>query len=92
MEIVNAGTFNTDDAFNILYDTEAADDELLPDTGVGMELEKLLSSVFIKSPVYGTRCSTLILVDRQNNVTFIEKTYLPDKGIFTDNKYNFALK
>lgn len=44
-------------------DTPAADDEL-PDTGVSLEWERHLSSIFIRARGYGTRCSTLITVDR----------------------------
>ena len=33
-------------------------DEQLPDTGVGLPLERLLSAQFIRSDNYGTRCST----------------------------------
>jgi len=91
-ELVNKDEFSTDDAFNILNDTDAAADELLPDTGIGIDLERLLSSVFIKSPVYGTRCSTLILIDREDKVTFIEKTYIPERDAFTDSRFEFILE
>jgi uncharacterized protein with NRDE domain len=47
--------------FEILADRTAAPDPLLPDTGVGIELERALSARFIELPVYGTRCSTAIL-------------------------------
>jgi len=51
----------------------------LPDTGVGEEMERLLSSAFITSPEYGTRSSTVILVDHQNQAQFIERSYVtPD--------------
>src|ERR1700752_4687813 len=45
--------------------TEAPDDDL-PDTGVGLELERRLSPAFISSPdgLYGTRCSTVIVTER----------------------------
>src|SRR5690625_2669458 len=41
--------------FSTLKDTTPADDAFLPDTGVGLEFERLLSSPFIISPDYGTR-------------------------------------
>lgn len=46
--------------FEMLADTARAPDGLLPDTGVSLEMERLLSSVCIKSPDYGTRVSTLV--------------------------------
>ncbi len=72
---IEAGT-----AFEILACRANPDDADLPDTGVGMELERLLSSAFIASPEYGTRCSTVLLMDSGGGVTFIERTYLPDGG------------
>lgn len=47
----------------------------LPDTGLDEETERLLSSAFISSPAYGTRSSTLVMVDRNNRVYFEERTY-----------------
>ncbi len=37
-------------------------EDLLPKTGVGVELEKMLSAQFIQSPTYGTRCSTGLIL------------------------------
>jgi uncharacterized protein with NRDE domain len=64
-----------DALFAILADRTIAPDDLLPDTGVGIELERLLSPPFITAPTYGTRSSTVILIDREGETTFIEKTF-----------------
>ena len=48
--------------FALLADPQCAADAELPETGVGLEIERLLSSVFIASPGYGTRASTLVKV------------------------------
>ena len=48
--------------FALLADPQRAADSELPETGVGLEIERLLSSVFIASPGYGTRASTLVKV------------------------------
>ncbi|MBN2569688.1 MAG: NRDE family protein [Deltaproteobacteria bacterium] len=61
--------------FDALADTAWPDDTLLPDTGVGMELERILSPIFIKSPGYGTRSSTVILIDSYDTVRFTERTF-----------------
>ncbi len=61
--------------FEFLYDGERAADDQLPDTGIGLERERVLSSMFIKSPNYGSRCSTVILIDQENNVEFSERVY-----------------
>lgn len=54
---------------------EIASDTALPDTGVGIELERRLSAAFILSAGYGTRCSTVLLVDHHGNAAFIERTF-----------------
>lgn len=67
--------FEVEHLFEALYDDEIAPDNQLPDTGIGLDKERWLSSMFIKSPEYGTRCSTIILVDNNNKVLFAERTY-----------------
>ncbi len=47
--------------FAALADTIPAADAELPDTGVGLEIERRLSPPFVIGDTYGTRCSTLVL-------------------------------
>lgn len=61
--------------WNILADRRQAAKAQLPDTGIGTELETLLSSRFIVSEDYGTRASTLLLVDPQQRGQFIERSF-----------------
>ena len=72
------GTFSFVRAVNDLKDAKLANDQQLPDTGIGLEKERLLSSMFIEAPGYGTRCTTIITIDRQNLVTFKEVSYIPE--------------
>ena len=75
-QLVSEGkSIQPDALFAILADRTIAPDNLLPDTGVGIELERFLSPLFISTPAYGTRSSTVILIDREGEATFIEKTY-----------------
>ncbi|WP_034297320.1 NRDE family protein [Herbaspirillum sp. RV1423] len=48
--------------FELLSDSTRANDCRLPSTGVSLELERVLSSIFICSPDYGTRASTVVRV------------------------------
>ncbi len=57
-----------------LSNTETASENELPDTGVGKALETLLSSVFIQSPAYGTRASTIVTVEA-GSFRFTESNY-----------------
>jgi uncharacterized protein with NRDE domain len=52
--------------FAALGDRATADDAALPTTGIPLDLERQLSSAFIRTPdhAYGTRCSTLIITER----------------------------
>ena len=46
--------------WDILEDERKVIPELLPATGISVEMEQLLSSTFIQSPAYGTRCSNFL--------------------------------
>ena len=78
--------------FNILRDRTVAHDDTLPDTGVGLDWERILSPIFILSPNYGTRSSTLLFIDLQNHVTFIEKTFDSDPDHALTQKYEFMIE
>jgi uncharacterized protein with NRDE domain len=63
-----------DDAyFEMLADTTPAPDSRLPDTGVSLEWERLLSPICIESPDYGTRASTLLRVHASGDARLVEK-------------------
>lgn len=64
--------------FDALADTTAAPDAALPDTGVGLELERALSPPFVRGETYGTRCSSVVLVDADDGITFAERRFGPD--------------
>lgn len=68
-------TIDPGQLFPVLDSKTVAPDEELPDTGYGVELERMLSSPFIVSPVYGTRSSTVMLVDNVGKVTFVERNF-----------------
>lgn len=59
--------------FEMLADTTPAADHRLPDTGVSIEWERLLSSICIESPDYGTRASTLLKLHDTGNVQLLER-------------------
>ena len=61
----------------LLADRDLASDEELPDTGVSMEFERALSAMFITSDSYGTRSSTVLLVDGSGRMDFTERSYQP---------------
>ena len=60
-------------------DTQAPDADL-PETGVGLATERLLSSAFIASQNYGTRASTVLVVDAQGKRRLLERSFGPFGG------------
>ena len=77
--------------FEMLADAEPAEDQELPDTGVSKKWEKYLSSVFIRGEDYGTRSSTVLLVDRQDRVLFWEKSFLSGQTQGAEVRQTFEL-
>ncbi len=61
--------------FNLLTDTKHPMDSQLPDTGIGLEWERLLSPLFIQSPTYGTRCSTVMRILQNGSIHVTERTF-----------------
>ena len=79
-----------EDLFRMLRDDEPAPKETLPNTGIGKELEEKLSSIFIKTPDYGTRCSTIIIIDSAGKVRFIERTFPVSEN--NERRYEFHIR
>jgi uncharacterized protein with NRDE domain len=82
---------STEILFDLLQDRTQASEEILPDTGVGIEWERILSPVFIVSPTYGTRSSTLILIDKKDQVTFIDRTFNSHRQPIS-SKFTFTIE
>lgn len=92
-EIVARGAEpGVEDIFRVLADDARASDAALPSTGVSLELERVLSSVFIKSHAYGTRSSTVLFVSRQNELVFIERSFEPGTAGYEEARYEFKIR
>jgi uncharacterized protein with NRDE domain len=66
--------------FRVLGDRLQPDDHQLPDTGMGIEWERILAPIFISSPTYGTRSSSLVCIGRDGRITFSERTYSTNRS------------
>ena len=75
-------------SFAFLSDTSQAADDAVPDTGVGLEWERILSSALIVGEKYGTRCST-VLLRRQQEIIFEERTRGAGGEVTARNAYRF---
>jgi len=76
--------------FQLLVDTERAPDGELPETGMGLDWERILSPLFITSPVYGTRSSTLLMMDRRGRVTFLERSFQGSPEPWMTARFSFS--
>lgn len=63
---------------DLLADTAGAADEELPETGVGLELERRLAPIFIVGPQYGTRASTLAYARSDGRCALVERSFGPN--------------
>jgi len=61
--------------FAALADSRTASDEALPATGLPLALERLLSSIFIQSPDYGTRASTVLAIGTDGRALLSEQSF-----------------
>jgi uncharacterized protein with NRDE domain len=75
----------------LLADDRPAPDDELPATGVGLDWERRLSPVFIRAENYGTRASTVVLIDRDGRARLVERTFDPANGPSVDRVHDFEL-
>lgn len=64
-----------------LADEQRPADHELPDTGIGLERERMLGSAFIKLPGYGTRASQIVLLGRDGRALFAERRFGANGGL-----------
>ena len=79
--LIAENNYNVEDLFKILNDKEKSFVLLPQNTGLSDEIEYQLSSVFIESEKYGTLFQTVILIDRYENATIVERRKKEDKWI-----------
>jgi len=72
---VDQGNDDPGPLWDALRDETRADDSALPETGIGLERERWLSSAFIRSPEYGTRASTIIALDADGHGFIAERRF-----------------
>jgi uncharacterized protein with NRDE domain len=77
---ISGATVEPEALFRVLADRRRPPDEELPDTGVGIEFERILSPPFIVSPVYGTRSSSAVLMREDGTGEFWERSFTPENG------------
>lgn len=84
-------TLQHDALFDILRDDTLADDDQLPQTGLPLEFERRVSSIFILGEHYGTRASTLLLVDARHTLHWHERSFTPQGKIAHETRISWQL-
>ena len=74
-QLIQKKTVDDESIFNLLENRQQPLDAQLPDTGVGMEWERFLSPLFIRSDIYGTRSSSVIRVEKKGVIHFSERSF-----------------
>jgi uncharacterized protein with NRDE domain len=74
--LMSDDSFSSENGFALLADETLAADPDLPDTGVGIDKERILSPIFIRTPIYGTRSSTVVTSDSNGELELEEKVYV----------------
>lgn len=67
--------------FSMLRDGRQFPDETLPDTGIGIAMERLVSPLFIHNGDYGTRSSAVLRINDHGEAVFSERSYDRDGNI-----------
>lgn len=86
-----AGPALMEGLFRMLADHSRPGDPELPETGIGLAWERLLSAAFVASDSYGTRSSTVLLVGRDGTVQFVERSFGPRGAPDGQVTYEFTL-
>ncbi|MBA1273261.1 NRDE family protein [Stutzerimonas azotifigens] len=74
----------------LLADSRQVPDAQLPQTGVSLEMERLLSSVFIDSPDYGTRTSTALIRHGADRFEIIERSFASGGMVTSEVSFDSA--
>lgn len=90
-KILELSNDHIEELFQMMMDQSVAPDEQLLNIPLDIEERKKRSANFIVTEKFGTTITTLLLVDYDNNVTFIERTYSQNQ-IYEDLTFQFQIK
>lgn len=86
---MNRRTPRLESIFDILADQNQPADECLPDTGVGLEWERILAPIFISSSDYGTCSSTVLMFSKHRIISMFERAHGNGPDQPTTTEYTF---
>lgn len=89
--LVECRVFHPDGLWDMLADRRLPQENGLPDTGLDPQRERALGAIFVRLPGYGTRCSTLLLIDRNGHGTLAERRFDADGNIEGESRFGFPV-
>ena len=75
-ELISDDPFSRQKGFELLANEKLAADSELPDTGVGIDKERSLSPIFVRTPIYGTRSSTIVISNSEGDLELEERVFV----------------
>lgn len=90
--VVQAAEVEFDVLRGLMGDRRQAPDAALPETGVPLEWERMLSSLFIVSPAYGTRATTVFTLDGDGRYQFTESRFQASGELAGFTQEQFAVE
>lgn len=85
------GPLDLEAIFTILADRSVPSDGELPDTGIGLDLERMLAPIFIAGTDYGTRSSTVMALDQDGRLEVVERVFGPGGLPLEDARFAFTV-
>jgi len=82
--LLASGPTTPEQLCDAMVDLDRPSDALLPDTGVGIEWERMLAPIFIAGEHYGTRAVTAVLIDGHSRALMYERSYGSGGRYLTD--------
>ena len=82
---------DTDALLELLADRRPAEDHEMPSTGLPLEWERALSAPFVLHPEYGTRCSTVLLVETDGRTVSLERRFDPAGAETGRTRFEFSM-
>lgn len=89
-ELLATGRASPEALCDAMTDREQPPDHLLPDTGVGLAIERMAAPMFIAAERYGTRAVTAVLISERRALLY-ERSYGPHGRYIADARCELDL-
>ena len=86
-----AQKLDDDNLWRILADNCKPSEIELPNTGIPLAQEMILSSIFVNSPSYGTRVSSILKLGVDGTLQFAERSFSQNRQVVDEQVYQFKV-